>query len=276
MTDEFHTTIIRDGVIQNAGGGGGGGGTYTNATPTPVTIGGIVAGSTFLAFTMQQMWDLLLYPYQYPAFTAFALDTGTVVEVGYNITGVHNFTFAWSNPTNVVAPPAPNGFYVRDMTAGADLEVAQPLASPIAHNFAGTVYHVDATNVYRIQGTNTLAGVFNRTYTVHWHWLYFTGPSANAGPLVEADIEGLATSALSDTYVRTYSFPVGATYKYICFPALWGVPIAFKDSATGFNVPMEPVYTVVVNNVYGDAPAGNYSVYRTTNIINAAIDIIVT
>jgi hypothetical protein len=39
----------------------GGEDTYTNETPTPVTVGGIPAGSTFTGLTTQQMWDWLLY-----------------------------------------------------------------------------------------------------------------------------------------------------------------------------------------------------------------------
>ena len=40
---------------------GGSPDTYTNETPTPVTVGGIPAGSTFVGLTTQQMWDWLLY-----------------------------------------------------------------------------------------------------------------------------------------------------------------------------------------------------------------------
>ena len=46
---------------------------YTNATPTPVTIGGIPAGSTFSSVANNDMWTSLLYPYQYPAFTGFLI-----------------------------------------------------------------------------------------------------------------------------------------------------------------------------------------------------------
>ena len=46
---------------------------YVNSASTTSTVGGITAGSTFPApgKTMQEMWDLLLYPYQPPAFTSF-------------------------------------------------------------------------------------------------------------------------------------------------------------------------------------------------------------
>jgi hypothetical protein len=40
---------------------------YSNSLPTPNTVGGIPAGSTFSERTMKQMWDALLYPYIAPA-----------------------------------------------------------------------------------------------------------------------------------------------------------------------------------------------------------------
>ena len=42
---------------------GSSGSTYTNSNPTPVTIGGIPAGSTFSGKNLQEMFDLLLYPF---------------------------------------------------------------------------------------------------------------------------------------------------------------------------------------------------------------------
>ena len=247
---------------------------YTNAVPMPATVGGLLVGTTFLNQTLEDILNALLYPYQAPAFTAFSCDCGNVVEVGTNIGGARIFAFTWTNPANVNAPPAPNGFYLRDMTAGADLEVAQPLASPINHVLAATVYHAIGANTYRIQGTNSLGAAFNMLFTVRWWWRYFAGPSALVGPLTEAQIEALTTTSLSDTFVRTYSFVAGATYKYICYPAVWGTATTFKDSATMLNVMMEPLYVVAVTNVNGDTT--NYNVHRTTNVIGAAIDIIVT
>jgi hypothetical protein len=43
--------------------------TYTNANRTPLTIGGIPAGSTFSNKTMTEMWNALLYPYIPPSST---------------------------------------------------------------------------------------------------------------------------------------------------------------------------------------------------------------
>lgn len=250
---------------------------YTNPAPTTATVGGIPSGTTFLDKTPAQMFTALLYPFLSPAFTAFSVDCGNVVEVGTDIAGARVFAFTWTNHANVNPPPAPNGFYLRDMTAGVNLEVAQPLASPINHVLGApsvTVYHAIATNTYRIQGTDAMAAVFNTTFTVNWWWRYYSGPSPLSGPLNQAQIKALATSNISNTFVRTYSFAAGATYKYICYPSVWGMATIFKDALTMLDVPMEAVYVVNVTNTLGDAT--NYNVHRTTNIIGAAIDIIVS
>jgi hypothetical protein len=44
--------------------------TYTNASPTPISLGGVSQGTTFNAKTMKDMWDMLLYPELFPTLTA--------------------------------------------------------------------------------------------------------------------------------------------------------------------------------------------------------------
>ena len=84
--------------------GGGGTETYTNLTPTAVSIGGIPAGSTFDNMTMQEMWDALLYPYQTPIFSSFTSSMSTPIEVGSTIPA-GSVTFLWNttNSSNIAA-----------------------------------------------------------------------------------------------------------------------------------------------------------------------------
>jgi hypothetical protein len=60
----------------------------------------------------------------------------------------------------------------------------------------------------------------------------------------------------------------------MCWPTSFGLATTFKDSLTLLNVPMEAPYIINVTNGFGIAT--NYYVYRTTNILGAAINIIVT
>lgn len=62
---------------------------YTNATPTPTTIGGISSGTTFNGKTMTEMWDSLLYPELFPSFTnpsnTFTFNSAGIFENGATI-----------------------------------------------------------------------------------------------------------------------------------------------------------------------------------------------
>jgi hypothetical protein len=243
----------------------------TDAGKPAVAAEGVIYVATDTQYTYQMrsgVWTK--FPYDYPAFTSFTLVGITVKEVGEAIAGAQNFAFAVTYLANIL----PNTACVRDVTGAVDLEINQPIVSPIAHNFgAGMVYHAPATNVFQIRATNTLLALFTRDLSIYWRWRSYWGPSANAGPLIEAQVEALASSGLIAGFAGTYSFAAGATYKYFAWPATYGVPTSFKDAATGFNVPMEAPYVVNLTNAYGDAQ--NYNVFRTTNIIGAAIDIIV-
>lgn len=62
---------------------------YTNLLPTPTTIGGIAAGTTFSGVTIQQMFDKLLYPYQLPTLSLSPL-------VGKEYGSSASITLSWS------------------------------------------------------------------------------------------------------------------------------------------------------------------------------------
>ena len=57
---------------------------YTNATPTPETIGGIDVGSTFDEKTMKEMWDALLYPTLWPTAGTPTLSLGISGQLSSN------------------------------------------------------------------------------------------------------------------------------------------------------------------------------------------------
>jgi len=65
---------------------------YTNANLVPLTVGGISAGSSFPGtYSMQQMWDLLLYPYIAPtggfsSISSRQYGSGTSVTLNWSVT----------------------------------------------------------------------------------------------------------------------------------------------------------------------------------------------
>jgi len=276
-----------DGAANWPLGGVGGSGLYNNLTPTPTTIGGIAAGSTFVDQTMQQMWDALLYPYQAPAFSSIAI-TGqsSPLEVGATIAAAVTFTWGTTNSANVQA----NSIDILDVTGSLTL------ATGLANDGSEAIVRPGATTLtaagsyqFKIQGVNSQLASFNRTLTFEWRWREYWGASANA-TLSEAQIEALANNALTTGVAGSYSMAAGG-YKYICIASVIAGQInTVKDSMTLLNVPLA---TVADNAAYSNVDGGgfsyalvsvtntngittNYRVYRTQNILGAAITLLVT
>jgi hypothetical protein len=78
--DGTYKTVISGGATES----------YTNATPSVITVGGIAAGSTFNNKSMTQMFDALLYPELFPTLTnptsTFVLTQAGLQEIGAVLT----------------------------------------------------------------------------------------------------------------------------------------------------------------------------------------------
>ena len=259
-------------VIMGGTTSGGSGGMFVDATPTTASnLAGIPPGSTFpVPMTMQQMWDLLLYPYLVPAFTSFAITGISLLECGDAINGAAvQFTWTDTNPANIAA----NTLSIADAVLGP-IEHNISIVSPKVHSFVATPIEFDVigSDLFTISAKNTHGATFTDTYTVNWNWREYIGEQAAAGNLAQAAIKALAiVNQVNSACGGSYVFPAAATYKTFAFPVAWVQPVSFKDAATGFNVPMQAPYVVAVTNAFGQIE--NYDVYRTTNIIGGAITI---
>ena len=262
------TILIEDGVISSTGGTGGVAETYTNITPVPTTIGGISSGTTFDSKTMTEMWNSLLYPYQSPTFSNFSFGQSSPIEVGTTLTGNKTFTWATTNSSNISS----NSISILDVTGSSTL--ASGLANDGSEVLSvGTVQKTSATShAWRISAVNTNSVTFTRDVSIAWQWRRFYGESTTT-PLIESEIEALRVSGLATGFSGTYSF-VGGGYKYLCYPTSFGTATTFKDQSTNLDVPFETPYIVNITNVNGIAT--DYRVHRSTNILGAAINIVVS
>ena len=246
--------------------GGGGTETYTNLTPTAVSIGGIPAGSTFDNMTMQEMWDALLYPYQTPIFSSFTSSMSTPIEVGSTIPA-GSVTFLWNttNSSNIAA----NSIKIDDITAG------NTLASGLANTGTTAISISEITNVmatshqWKITATNTKGVFLSRTLNVYWQWKIYYGESALTD-LTETDVEALRVGTLAANVSGNYSFNAGE-YKWICYPTSFGLKTTFKDASTNFDVAMQPALTKSITNSQGVST--NYHCHRTVNKLGGSITI---
>jgi len=257
--------------------------TYTNSTPTDVTLGGIAAGSTFNLKTMQEMWDLLLYPYQSPAFSSFSLGISSPQEIGYDIGTSQTFGWGTTNSSNVSA----NTITI----AGYNLTTLTGLANgkgTEAVTFTGVVTRGASdgvgTRAWTIQGTNTNSATFSSSLSIRWDWRMYAGTSLST-TLNETEIEALSDySSVKNGFAGTYNMSAGG-YKYFCFATTYGTPSTFTDTSNNLNIAMNTSYSnvdgngntyelVSVTNTNGETT--NYRVYRTLNILGGSINIQIT
>lgn len=249
--------------------GGSGEGTYTNATPTTQTVGGIAAGTTFDNVSYDNMWTQLLYPYQEPAFSSFYFSEGDPQEVGYTIvSGNYTFTWATTNSSNVQT----NSISIKDTTNSTVLATGEANdGSALVNLPVGIQKNTKATHVWTVSGYNTNSSTFTRNYTINWYFKVFYGESASSALTTSADVKGLRANNLVANSPATYAF-LANNYKYIAYPSSYTTLTTFVDAATMLNVAMESYTVVSVTNDNGVTV--NYNVHRTTNKLGGSINII--
>lgn len=258
--------IVTDTLIAGYMAGGGGTSSFTNLTPTPVTIGGIASGSTFVGATMSEMWEDLLYPYQSPAFSIFTMSgQSTTLECGIDITaGVKTWTWGTTNSANVVA----SSIDIDDITTpinlitGTDNDGTEDVsigASPITKTTTATQH------IWRITGDNTQSGSFTRNFTVTWFSPFYYG-SGNAA-LTVADIQGL-TKQVVNIGTKVYTFNPSTEVMYIAYPASYGTLSSILDP-NGFETIAD--WTLRVESFTNNSPdyeggTVSYNVYEFDNL----------
>lgn len=242
---------------------------YTNAEATPQTLGGIPAGSTFSMKTMTEMWDALLYPYQPPAFTMFAMSgMAATYEVGSGI-DADDYTWNWvtSNPDNVQL----NSIGISGL--GFTALTGLPDSGAQVITMSDVKLLTSGTGTWTIVGTNTNSAVFTSNVTASWRWRMYWGTSSNA-TLTEAQVKALAGSALASGYSSVRSFAAAPLqYKYVAYPVSFGTATHFTDQSTMLAVPFEAPFVVSITNSFGVTT--NYNVHRSTNLLGGAISIII-
>ena len=244
---------------------------FINSAATPTTIGGIAAGSTFPApgYNMQQMWDWLLYPYQYPAFTAFAR-TGLLseYELGQAITvGAQTFTWNISNGSNI-DDGIPNSIKITEADPVSDIadSLTNDGTEGIVLATAMSQSTLGSKTLYSIYALNSLGDTINTSISKTWKVMWYYGKNVNAS-ISGAQMSGLTGSDLVTNVVNGYvTQPAsgGAEYMYWCIPDILSQPSDIRDSTMGCfgtNIPYITLADIPITNTYGVAV--NYKIYRS-------------
>lgn len=244
--------------------------TYTNATPTPVDVGGIEAGSTFTAQTIVQMFNELLYPYEEPSFTSFSISGSSTFECGNTLTADQTATWSTSHSANV----SPDTVDIYDVTQTSELVTDTANDGSEVLEQSAITHNVPTSHTWRIDADNTETSNFVANHTKNWYWARYYGESANASNLTENEIEALRVKDLTNSFTTIFDYLSGPTYKFIAYPSSFGTATSFRDTSTNNQVAMNPLYVVSVTNIFGQTT--NYNIHRTTNVLNGAISIAIS
>ena len=253
---------------------------YTNAFPMPVDVGGWDASSTFSAQTIQQMWDGLLYPYQYPVITVFnRADLKTEYEIGEGLSiSDREFTWTISNDFNIV-----------DNQAGSiELEELQPVLTigdsldhDGTHIVSGLTNDMIFTttgnrNIYRVSAKNTKGETITRNISKTWKVKWYYGKNINTS-ITSAQMTGLTGNDLVTSVTNGFvNVPVtgAGEYPYLCIPDTLGQPTDLRDSVSGCfgtNHPFIQLPDITINNAFGVSVT--YNVYRFVNKTAGSVNI---
>ena len=212
---------------------------YTNAVPTPLTLGGIDAGTTFAAQTLSEMWNALLYPTLYPTLTSpgstFALAESGYHEIGEVVSTLH---FSASFSRGSISPAYGTSGYRSGLpnhydytgtglttTASTALTASATVSSYTVltgtQNWTGAVAYDTGPQPLDSKGNNYntplsagTTGATTESITGVYPW-YAT--SSSIGALTKQ-----ALTSISSSYVQvTMVAEDGVNKQKACFPVAW-------------------------------------------------------
>ncbi len=252
--------------------GGVSGQVYTNLNPTTVAVGGIPVGTTFNNLTFQQVFDMMFYPYQSPAFSSFYINAqSTFIEVGTTIPAVVvDFIWTTTNSSNINT----NSIVIKDVTSGnivlgSSLPNTGTASLGLPNNIKKTT---NTSHVWSVTGTNTHSSTFTSNFTVNWYWRYYYG--FYSGSIINStETLALQSSTLASSRAGNFILPTnpgGLNYIYFVYPNSFGALTSIYDNTNSFNVTGDftNIGTITVTNV--NSIDNIYTVYRSINAVGGA------
>ena len=264
-----HGETKQRGSFKGSGSGGGGSELYTNPNPTPVLLGGIPAGTTFLNVPQNFLWSMLLYGIKLPLFSSFVI-TGlkSVYEVGEKIVaGSYNALWTMSDP-EMLQEKSIEIDYTNDslvLASGLDNTGSQVISLPeISFDY------VDSA-IFRIKAISTSLQNVNKLLIINYMYKIYYGESP-LDVLTTQALKTLRVSKLDENVDGMYLTQAG-NYKYICYPKILGLRDDFIDESTDLEIVMAEPQLLKITNDFGLEI--DYYCYRTFNKLGSSLNIIV-
>lgn len=245
---------VFNGTIWEVVGSGSSGSNYTNLTPTPVTVGGIAAGSTFSAQNMEDMFNRLLYPYIAPSLTLSISPATGIREFGNDVSTI---------TLNATTTKHTNDITLVEFYRGASLIHTQ--AVPIASG--GLETYIDTTPVTTNgitftakvgDGTQTVTSS-GSSYTFVYPFYYGVGAQGLTGAQIRSTLTMLVKTPSNTTTVTSPSSQV----FYLAYPNTSAALTSILDT-NGFETISD--YTLRTVSITGlDGTPQTYKVYEYNN-----------
>lgn len=227
---------------------------YNKNIPTYVEHGGIPIGTTFNNKTLQEMFDMILYPYVSPTVSAQVLTPGNggTYEIGtlVSVTKIRvNATIKSNNLTkidivegsNIIATKTDDG-----VSKGGTFDFVLNIAVRTNKYFTAKVYDDTGAVVSKNTGTFTFV-----------HPIYHGSLSTDKTPTQE-EIKAL-TKHIESKGTKTYSFTTNNQRFVFAYPKSYGTLSAIYDQ-NNFNVTSTfTIYTVPIQCL--DGSTVDYYVY---------------
>ncbi len=257
-------------------GGGGGNSAYVRSSPTTISVGGYPAGSLPNG-TVQDVLDKMFYPYQNPAFTAFAVQG---MEAAYELgepSGDWTRTFVWA--TSQSQNVQPSSMRIWDVNRGVPLRSNMANDGSEALLITSITYNAPTLHTWRIDARNTNNQSFNATTSVPWRarrWAgrcNASGLSALLAITSATDLYGLPMVADVDDLVmakpgpRSYNCSGGPEAQHIFF--LWDSTLGTASFTSGAApAAFRPLRQFAFTNLFG--VVRQYNLYVSSNAYNGS------
>lgn len=200
------------------------------------------------------------------AVASFSDGQSSPQEIGvgeWKAIGALSFTASYTNG------PATDAHVVH--SGWADLVIPTPFTGPTVSVAAQDYPAVPGNLTFTLHAAKAAESVTS-TETVSFYNSIFWGVSTKTGTYLEADVEGLASSVLSNTKGRTITVTAAATYYIIyALPVRLGT-VTF--TVGGFTGGFQSPETVSITNPSGFTE--NYYVYRSDNTGLGSTTLVVT
>ena len=232
---------------------------YINPTAIPEQVHGFDAGTSFPTpgKTYQEMFDILLYPYQVPTLSSLAINgfsQTTPIEVGIDLSG--SKTFVW-NSNHIENIATNSGILYDGATIIQDTVNITPSTLTLNLNISNLV---PFTKSYKLTASPTKGNdIVSNIFTISSVWPMYIGSVTDLNPSA-ITVQGMTKRVLAK---GAQSMVYTVTDKRFCFASATanGAITSIKDT-NGFEILSGFTITTVLLTI--NSVTQNYNVYTLT------------